>query len=158
MPVEVTTEERIQLQNGGVIGRGITGGPTKLRYFTPSGKTIFAIPGYRTYVVKDSSGKVIENGTRDANFDKGWLPNMPTELMLDCKGCDKWHRTEAEVKDCIAKSMAFQKKIESDALKRTKRDIPPEDIPLTLRMADLEKKFNDMGSKIDRLLEALKRG
>ncbi len=80
---------------------GDIGGIAKQTYFTPDGRRIRAIPCMRDYITR-KDGKVIESGTRDANYDKGWLPVMPTALKSYCSGCDKWHDTKEEVSQCIA--------------------------------------------------------
>ena len=86
----------------------VWGGQGKQKYFTPDGRTIFAIPSTRQYVVKDSEGKVVEEGQRDANYDKGWLPIMPKELKMYCKHCDNWHDTQEEIDKCGANAKAFE--------------------------------------------------
>lgn len=80
---------------------GNIGGLPRQTYYTPDGRIIRAIVATREYIKRDKDGKVIETGTRDANFDKGWLPVMPTELKLYCSGCNKWHETQREVDICV---------------------------------------------------------
>lgn len=78
---------------------GEIGGLPRQTYYTPDGRTIRAIPSLREYVKKDN-GKVVETGTRDANYDKGWLPTMPTELKPHCPHCGEWHDNEEEIDAC----------------------------------------------------------
>ena len=78
---------------------GDIGGLPRQTYYTPDGRTIRAIPSLRAYV-KKKDGKVIETGTRDANYDKGWLPIMPTELKPHCPHCGEWHDTQEEIDAC----------------------------------------------------------
>lgn len=78
---------------------GDIGGLPRQTYYTPDGRTVKAIPSLREYV-KKKDGKVIETGTRDANYDKGWLPIMPTELKPHCAHCGKWHDNQEGVDAC----------------------------------------------------------
>ena len=77
------------------------GGPQKQRYYTPTGEEVFSIPSWREFVRKSSDGKILEQGTRDANLDKGWSLSLPTELKVACPGCSKWHDTQEEVDACV---------------------------------------------------------
>ena len=86
-------------------GYGISGGIGGLRkqtYYTPDGRTVCAVPCMRDYV-KRKDGKVIESGTRDANYDKGWLPVMPTELKPHCEHCGDWHDNQEGIDACETK-------------------------------------------------------
>ncbi len=116
-------------------GYGLTGnigGIPRQTYFTPDGRVIRAIVATREYV-KKKDGKVIESGIRDANYDKGWLPVMPKELKLYCRGCNKWHDTQVEVDACIESKnkwvSALGKKVikenvdEMDSLKKQIADL-----------------------------------
>ena len=75
-----------------------------------------ALPCMRTY--SDGNG----GGTRDANLDKGWLLQMPTELILYCTHCDLWHDTESEIAKCGQKKKASEAKYARIAKKETKGD------------------------------------
>ena len=98
----MTTQSSRQLESQGVAGVKISGGPPKQRYFTPSGEEVFAVPAKRDYQVKDpATGKVVRQGQRDANLDKGWTLTMPTELKIHCTGCKKYHDTQEEVVECL---------------------------------------------------------
>jgi len=98
----MTTQGSRQLESQGVAGVKISGGPPKQRYFTPSGEEVFAVPAKRGYQVKDpATGKVLRQGQRDANLDKGWTLTMPTELKIHCTGCRKYHDTQEEVVECL---------------------------------------------------------
>ena len=98
-------------------GVGITGdigGLVKRKYWTPDGREILAVPSMRTYNrIKDK--KVVESGVRDANLDKGWLLQPPTEPRLYCSCCDKWHDTQEEIDQCCAKKKAFNDRWEKKA-------------------------------------------
>ncbi len=98
-----------ELESQGVTLSGVTGGIKKRQYWLPDGNEIRAIPAIRGYI-KKRDGKIIESGDRDANLDKGWLLNPPTELKLHCDGCDKWHDTQKEITDCVAKKKTFNEK------------------------------------------------
>jgi len=78
---------------------GDIGGLPRQTYYTPDGRVIKAIPCMREYA-KRENGKVVETGTRDANYDKGWLPTMPTELKPYCPHCEEWHDTQEEIDAC----------------------------------------------------------
>ena len=78
---------------------GDIGGLPRQTYYTPDGRTVKAIPSWRDYV-KKKDGVVIETGTRDANYDKGWLPIMPTELKPHCPHCNEWHDNQEGIENC----------------------------------------------------------
>ena len=99
----VTIAERQQIEAQGFGKTGDVGGQPKITYYTPDGRVIRAMPDMHEYALKDAQGKVIEQGLRDANLDKGWLSAKPVTLQKYCGGCDKWHPTDAEVKECIRK-------------------------------------------------------
>ena len=81
---------------------GNIGGLPRQTYYTPDGRPISAIPSWREYV-KKKDGKVIEAGQRDANYDKGWLPVMPTDLKPHCPHCGEWHDTQEGINACAVK-------------------------------------------------------
>ena len=87
---------------------GDIGGLPRQTYYTPDGRTVRAIPCWRDYV-KRENGEVIETGTRDANYDKGWLPIMPTELKPHCPHCNEWHDNQEGIDACaIAKKKQWE--------------------------------------------------
>lgn len=96
---------------------GDVGGLPRTTYYTPDGRVIKAIPSLREYV-KKKDGKVIESGTRDANLDRGWLLQKPTELKLYCSGCDMWHDTQEEVDACIVRKNKWVKALGKKAIKQ----------------------------------------
>ena len=98
MAVNSTKQEAART---GAAVSGVWGGPQKQRYYTPTGEEVYSIPSWREFVRKDSGGKILEQGTRDANLDKGWSLSPPTELKVACSGCGKWHDTDEEVNACI---------------------------------------------------------
>jgi len=88
-----------------VAGYGLSGdfgGLPRQTYYTPDGRVIKAIPCMREYAKKEN-GKVIETGVRDANYDRGWLPVMPTELKPHCPHCGEWHEAQEEINDCAVR-------------------------------------------------------
>lgn len=86
----------------------------KTRYWTPDGREILAVPCMTDWVRK-KDGKVIDGGRRDANLDKGWLLQPPTEPKLRCHSCDRWHDTQKEITACGAKKKAFDDKWQARA-------------------------------------------
>jgi len=100
------------------------GGLPKTTYYTPDGRTIKTFPDTRERVIKDKQGTVIWHGTVDANLDRGWLMQPPQILKPYCRGCDRWHDTQAEVDKCIATQEAklaeAQNKAKSEIAKRVK--------------------------------------
>lgn len=98
----------------------VWGGPRKQLYYTPTGEEIWAIPSIRDWVQKDAGGKVVAQGERDANFDKGWLTSPPTELKITCPACSFWHDTDDEVQDCVKVKAVFAKKWDKKAHHLTK--------------------------------------
>ncbi|KKN71821.1 hypothetical protein LCGC14_0416750 [marine sediment metagenome] len=104
---------------------GDIGGLPRQTYYTPDGRTIRAIPSLREYVRK-KDGKVVETGTRDANFDKGWLPVMPTDLKPHCPHCGEWHDNQEEVDACaleIKKRTAWGVRLAKKVRKQESDDI-----------------------------------
>jgi len=102
---------------------GDIGGLPRQTYYTPDGRVIKAIPSIREYVIKAEDGKVIKSGTRDANYGKGWLPVMPSELKLYCAGCDMWHDTQGEVDTCIVEKNKQVDKLGKKAVKQNEDEI-----------------------------------
>lgn len=85
-----------------------SGGPRRQTYYTPDGRKIQQFPQMREYVLKDKDGNIIETGTRDANYDHGWLPSSPPPQLRKpyCPSCDKWHDDEAGVEACRKRRQA----------------------------------------------------
>jgi hypothetical protein len=96
-----------ELERSGFAKTGDFGGQPKITYWTPDGRQIRTMMDIHEYARKDATGKVIESGLRDANLDRGWLTTKPVVLQKYCAGCDKWHPTDAEVKECIRKKTAL---------------------------------------------------
>ncbi len=104
---------------------GSIGGLPRQTYYTPDGRAVKAIPCLRDYVKKEN-GKVVESGQRDANYDKGWLPVMPTELKPHCPHCDEWHDNQEEIDACA--DTIQERKEWGDRLARKFRKEEHEDI------------------------------
>lgn len=144
-------EKRRQLlETQGYVMGETWGGPRKKRYYTPDGRVMFAVPSEREYQRKDENGKIIEQGIRDANYDKGWLDVMPSEKKLYCQWCDKWHDTEDEIEDCKTK----HKKLETWGMNMA-RKMHPKDFEKADKMAALEERINKQDDKLDAILKAL---
>ncbi len=104
---KLTEQQKQALENTGYGLGGDIGGLERRTYYTPDGRRIRAIPGWRQFVRKDAAGKVIDSGTRDANLGKGWLLEPPKELKLYCRHCDRWHDTEAAIEACRTAQVQF---------------------------------------------------
>jgi hypothetical protein len=104
-----TPEARAAIKSESFGMNGIGGGPQKKTYYTPDGRIIETFPMIRDYVKKNAEGKVIAQGQRDANLDKGWLTEMPKVKALFCQSCTRWHDTKAQVAECKRKQEAFEK-------------------------------------------------
>ena len=139
------TSLREQLDSQGFAKTGDFGGQPKTRYYTPDGRTIMAPPDMHEFARRDAAGKVVEQGVRDANFDKGWLPMMPAVLQKYCGGCDKWHPTDAEVKVCIKKKSALVAKHTRTAQKELGDD----------RVAKLETDMGELKGMFAKIMEKL---
>ena len=100
---------------------GHFGGQPKQRYWTPDGREIYAMPDMHEFA-RTINGKVVGQGIRDANLDKGWLIQEPIKLQLHCPHCDYWHSTQKERKECEAKKNAFIEKHSKLAKKELKVD------------------------------------
>lgn len=124
---------------------GNIGGLPRQTYYTPDGRVVRAIPSWREYVKKDKEGKVIETGTRDANFDKGWLPVMPTELKPYCPHCGKWHNTQEEIDACA--NRIKQRTEWGDRLARKAKKQESDDI------SDLKKEVAELKEMLQKALE-----
>ncbi len=124
---------------------GHIGGLPRQTYYTPDGRTVKAIPSMREYVRKEN-GKVIESGTRDANYDKGWLQTMPTELKHHCSHCREWHNSQEEVDAC---GVATEKRSEwGDRLARKYKKEEHEDIK------GLKSEIDELKEMVKKLTEA----
>ena len=129
---------------------GDVGGQPKQRYWTPDGRLIKAMPDMRGYSRIDGTGTVIDSGIRDANYDKGWLGQKPTELKLYCPHCDLWHDSQAEIIKCQRQRKSFDNKW----ARRTKKESPQNGERNDDRISKLE---NDIG-EIKQLLQKMING
>lgn len=141
---------KAQLETQGAALAEVWGGPKKQKYYTPDGREVWGIPAVHDYVVKDRGGKVIESGTRDANYDKGWLPLMPTKRKVYCPGCDKWHNTKAQVATCVAAKRILQDEWERKAQRMMKKDNGKGDAEI----AELKDKIDRLEALVSKLVEA----
>ena len=130
---------------------GVWGGPQKQRYYTPTGEEVLAIPSWREFVRKDSDGKILEQGARDANLDKGWSLSLPTELKVTCPGCSKWHDTEEEVDACVDKKAAVAAQWERKALEQQPQS---QDTEMEDRLGKLEEGLSDIKTLLQQALGA----
>ena len=148
MPITNTT--RRQLDSQGTALAGVWGGPKKQRYYTPSGDEVWAIPSIREWVRKDENGQIADQGTRDSNLDKGWLLAPPTDLMLHCRGCDKWHEAQADVDKCVEAKDRVAKQWEARAKKQLggeARGSTEEVAALTIQVEELKAMVTQLLSK-----------
>ena len=130
---------------------GVWGGPQKQRYYTPTGVEVLAIPSWREFVRKGPDGKILEQGTRDANLDKGWSFALPTELKVTCPGCSKWHDTEEEVDACVDKKAAAAAQWERKALEQQPQS---QDAEMEERLGKLEEGLSDIKTLLQQALGA----
>ena len=148
MAVNSTKQEAAR--TGAAVG-GIWGGPQKQRYYTPTGEEVYSIPSWREFTRKGPDGRVLEQGTRDANLDKGWSLSLPTELKVACAGCGKWHDTDGEVDDCIdtrtAQMAQWQKEDAAARAEQNNADVEG-------RLDKLEEGLSDIKSLLQRALGA----
>lgn len=139
-------------------GYGITGnigGLLRTIYYTPDGRIIRAFPDIREYV-KKQDGKVIGQGTRDANLDRGWLLSPPVVPKLFCATCDRWHDTQAEIKACekaqkglVKRALAnerAQKRLDEQALAKANQEEKD-------KTAKLESKVAELTALVNKLME-----
>ncbi len=127
-----------QLEDSGVAITGDIGGIPKRKYWTPDGRQIVAIPAMRNFVRKDKDGKSIETGTRDANYDKGWLPQPPTNPIPYCKYCDKWHTSEDDIAKCGSKKKIFEETWAKKAKQEVNKNYDDEINSLKSDIADIK--------------------
>jgi hypothetical protein len=113
----MTTVDRRALDSQGYALGPIKGGPRYQTYYTPDGREVKALPSMREWVRKNSEGKIVEQGTRDANLDQGWLTSPPGSPKPYCVGCGKWHDSEAQVSECVTKkkrtAVAWEKRVKA---------------------------------------------
>ena len=87
----------------------------RTRYYTPDGREELKIPQQRTR----SDGVVY-----DIFLALGYTLTSPANPKPYCKGCDRWHDTQEEVNDCVAKKNQYaetmQRKAEQDLAKEQK--------------------------------------
>ena len=102
---KLTKEEKVLLESAGVVPGQTWGGPQKVRYYAPDGEEVWGIPALREYVVK-KDGKIIKQGTRDANLDR-WSLSKPKVRKIHCLGCDGYHSTRREADKCLEKQQAI---------------------------------------------------
>lgn len=121
------------------------GGQPKCHYWTPDGRELWVAPSIREYVRRDTTGKVIQTGVRDANLDKGWLLEKPATLKLYCPHCDLWHDTPKGVEDCLAK----RSKIISQSIINTEKQ--PDS-----RLDKLESEMAEIKNMLSKLLAMAK--
>ena len=118
---------------------GVTGGPKKQLYYLPDNTEVWRIPAEREYA-KKVDGKVVEQGTRDANYDKGWTDAPRATPLVSCLYCGKFHDTEDEVVTCKERSQKFIKKHDDEAQSNVEA---------------LSARVDKMESKLDLILEKL---
>ena len=127
----------------------VWGGPQKQRYYTPTGEEVFSIPSWREFIRKGPDGKIVEQGTRDANLDKGWSLSLPTELKVACPGCSKWHDTEEEVDACVEKKAVLVAQWERKALEQQPQG---QDTDIEDRLGKLEEGLSDIKTLLQQAL------
>ena len=128
------------------------GGPQKQRYYTPTGEEVLAIPSWREYVRKGTDGRIVEQGTRDANLDKGWLLAPPTELKVACPGCTKWHDTQEEVNVCVEKKEVVAAQWERKALEQQPQNQDTGSTDMEERLGKLEEGLSDIKTLLQQAL------
>ena len=150
MSVIVDPKVMQAIENGAGYGfNGYTGGIRKQRYWTPDGRMIIAIPNIREFVTKDNNGRVVDQGIRDANLDKGWVQQKTQVLKLFCQTCDRWHDTQAEVDECKAVETAKIVKFETQA--KTERIKEQQD--KDLRIEALEGQIAELTAMVKKFME-----
>ena len=146
----MTTQGSRQLESRGVAGVKISDDLPKQRYFTPSGEEVFAFTSNVGFDIRDTvTGKIIRQGKRDRNLDKGWTLTMPTELKIHCTGCRKYHDTQEEVVECLRLRAINAAKWEARA--STDASAPPTDTEG--RLDKLEEGLSDIKDDIKTLLQ-----
>ena len=148
MAVNSTKQEAAR--TGAAVG-GVWGGPRKQRYYTPTGEEVYSIPSWREFVRKDNDGRILEQGTRDANLDKGWSLSLPTELKVACPGCSKWHDTNEEVDACVDKKAKVAAQWERKALEQQPQS---QNVEMEERLGKLEEGLSDIKALLQQALGA----
>jgi hypothetical protein len=146
MAVNSTKQEAART---GAAVSGVWGGPQKQRYYTPTGEEIYSIPSWREFTRKGPDGKILEQGTRDANLDKGWSLSLPTELKVACPGCSKWHDTQQEVDACVDKKAEAAAQWERKALEQQPQ---AQDADMEERLGKLEEGLSDIKALLHQAL------
>ncbi len=146
MAVNSTKQEAART---GAAVSGVWGGPQKQRYYTPTGEEIYSIPSWREFTRKGPDGKILEQGTRDANLDKGWSLSLPTELKVACPGCSKWHDTQQEVDACVDKKAEAAAQWERKALEQQPQ---AQDADMEERLGKLEEGLSDIKALLQQAL------
>lgn len=141
----ISAEEKKQIRQKGYAD---IGGIPRKRYWTPDGREVFGIPSMRTFIIKEGN-KVIEEGIRDANLDKGWLAEKPKKPKPHCPHCNKWHNTQNEINACGQNKRAFDEEWQKKAKQMQEE-------PSDLR-AEVESMKSDMGEIKNMLLELIKK-
>ena len=136
-----------QAEANEVKATGQIGGQPKQRYYTPDGSVIFAMPDIHEYS-QVSNGKIIAQGLRDANLDRGWLTTAPERLQFYCPGCDKWHPTQQQLNACIKRKKSLAKKWERAA----KLDLPKD---FSTEITGMKSEMNELKSMFSQVLERL---
>lgn len=149
--ISLTPEQKQALEATGYLSTGMTGGLPLITYYTPDGRRIRAIPALREYVRKDAQGKVIGQGTRDANLDKGWLLAPLATPKPHCPACDNWHDTRADVAKCMRKQKAFIKA----AQQRAEAEEAQLRAKAEAKNTDLEREVAELKAMVAKLLGGL---
>ena len=146
MAVNSTKQEAART---GAAVSGVWGGPQKQRYYTPTGEEVYSIPSWREFTRKGPDGRILEQGTRDANLDKGWSLSLPTELKVACPGCSKWHDTQQEVDACVDKKAEAAAQWERKALEQQPQS---QDADMEDRLGKLEEGLSDIKALLQQAL------
>jgi len=125
------------------------GGPQKKRYYTPDGREVWQFPSIRGYAKKNQAGDIVEQGTRDANYDQGWLDSPPQNPKLYCKGCDKWHDTQEEVDACIKSKKVYLTKMQ----KRAQEELGEENLKEDNEIQELKSEVSELKSMLQQILD-----
>lgn len=152
MARDLSPQTRAQLESQGVAISGDIGGTKRRRYWTPDGREIWAVPAMRTYR-KIANKKIVDEGLRDANLDRGWLLEKPTVLKPYCPACDGWHDTQEEVEACIAKKEAFDSKWAKKAQKMKRQEDGGEEVDkIKAEVSEIKSDMADIKNMLAQLL------
>ena len=150
----VTDNRQTQVSGDAGEGTQITGyigGQPKQRYWTPDGRLILAMPDIHGYGYTDKNGQIVEKGQKDANLDRGWLLQPPTNPKLSCPHCDLWHDTKEEIFQCQKKKKAFDARWQ----RRAKKDNSvAENAQVNSRIDKLENDLFDIKELLQKLVKA----